>query len=250
MLDIHNHVLFGLDDGCRNPEESKNLAEALRQAGHMGVVATPHIRSGIFPNTPDDIRRRRDETRPIVEGAGLQLYLGAEYYFDEHLLEGGRTKRLLTLGETSRYVLTEFPSERLPLRWQDVVFELRLRDYVPVIAHPERCRGVQEDISRALDGFHRSGVLLQLDLGSLVGNYGRSAQKTAEKLVKRGAYHLAAGDIHRPEDVSKVLEPARKALSKLTKRGKEGREWHRLCVQNPQLVVSDSSSEDISTVGS
>lgn len=250
MLDIHNHVLFGLDDGCRNPEESKSLSEVLRQAGHMGVVATPHIRSEIFPNTPDDIRRRCDETRPIVEGAGLQLHLGAEYYFDEHLLESGRTKKLLTLGETSRYVLTEFPSERLPLRWQDVVFELRLRDYVPVIAHPERCKGVQEDILRALEGFHRAGVLLQLDLGSLVGNYGRAAQKTAEKLVKKNEYHLAAGDLHRPEDVPKVLDPARKALSRLVKRGKEGREWHRLCIQNPQLVITNDAPENISKLSS
>src|SRR5690349_8170071 len=111
VLDIHNHVLFGLDDGCRAPSESSELALAAKAAGHTGFVATPHIRPGMFDNEPDRIRRRRDETLPLVTAAGLELFLGAEYYFGAELLEAVRTKTLLTLGETSRYVLTEFPQD-------------------------------------------------------------------------------------------------------------------------------------------
>ena len=248
MLDLHNHVLFGLDDGCRDAHESVALAQAVVELGHEGLVATPHIRPGIFNNTPDGIRRRRDEVRPLVEDAGLELHLGVEYYFDEHLLEAGKSKALLTLGETSRYVLTEFPQARLPLRWEDVLFELRLRGYVPVIAHPERCRGIEDDLETALEGLQRAGVLLQLDLGSLIGHYGKGAKRTAEKIVKRGAYHVAACDLHRPEDAFKIVEPAKKVLSKLLKRRRIDDGLERLCRKNPRAIVDDRAVESISPV--
>lgn len=248
MLDLHNHVLFGIDDGCRTPDESRALAEAVKAHGHHGLVATPHIRPGIFDNDPDGIRRRRDETRPIVEGAGLELHLGAEYYFDENFLESGKAKTLLTLGDGSRYPLTELPQARLPMRWEDVLYEVRLRGYVPVIAHPERCAGVSEDLDRALEGFRRAGVLLQLDLGSLVGHYGRTAKKTAERLVKAGAYHAAAGDLHRPEDAAKILEPAKKALDKLLRKRRVQDGVRTLVHDNPRKVVADASPEDIPAV--
>lgn len=248
MLDLHNHVLFGLDDGCRNPEESRALAEEVVALGHQGLVATPHIRPGIFDNNPAGIRKRRDETRPIVEGVGLELWLGAEYFFDEHFLEAAKAKALLTLGESSRYVLTEFPQARLPLRWEEVIYEVRLRGYIPVIAHPERCLGVSENPDRALEGFRRGGVLLQLDLGSLIGHYGRDAKKTAEKLVKAGAYHAAAGDLHRSGDPEKILGPAKKALEKLLKRRKVEGGLQRLTSDNPRRIVEDSEPEGISTV--
>lgn len=241
MLDCHNHILFGVDDGCRDREESRALAEALKAVGHVGLVATPHIRPGIFDNDPDGLRRRRDETAPIVQEAGLELYLGAEYYFDEHFLARGLDRTLLTLGETSRYVLTELPRQELPLRWEEVVFEIRLRGYVPVIAHPERCRAVGEDLDRVLAQFAQGGVLLQLDLGSLVGHYGRKAQKLAQRIAKRGAYHLAAGDLHRPEDVEKIIIPAKAALCKLLG-GQEDRVL-ALTERNPRLVVLDRPPE-------
>ena len=248
MLDLHNHVLFGLDDGCPNPEASEALSVAAARLGHEGFVATPHIRTGIFDNDPDGIRRRRDETRPLVEAAGLELFLGAEYYFDEYFLAAGREKRLLTLGERSRYVLTELPRTRLPLRWEDVLYEVRLRGYVPVIAHPERCAGVSEDLPRVLEAFSRAGVLLQLDLGSLIGHYGRLAKKTAERLVKSGAYHVAAGDLHRPEDADKILEPAKRALRKLL--GRRGAEAGLVTLvrENPRRIVENREPDAIPTV--
>ena len=119
---MHNHVLFGLDDGCRTIEESAQLAEAAKTAGHNGFVATPHIRPGMFENTIDLIKARLDETRPVVERAGLELYLGAEYYFDEQVLQAARKKSLLTLGQSSRFVLAELPQMQMPPRLGDVLF--------------------------------------------------------------------------------------------------------------------------------
>jgi len=248
VLDLHNHVLFGLDDGCRTLEESEALCAAAKAAGHVGFVATPHIRAGMFDNQPDGIRRRRDEVRATVEAAGLELFLGAEYYFDAELLPAAQAKRLLTLGETSRYVLTELPASRLPLRFDEVLYEVRVAGYVPVIAHPERCAGVQADLDGALAALAEVGALLQLDLGSLVGRYGRAAKKAAEKLVKQGAYHVAAGDLHRPGDVAEIIAPALAALSKLLKKRRLQERLDVLTVTNPRRIVADADPGAVEAV--
>ncbi len=245
MLDAHNHVLFGLDDGCRTPEESAALVAAAKDAGHDGFIATPHIRPGMFDNTPDGIRARRDEARSIVESAGLELFLGAEYYFSPELLEGARSKSLLTLGETSRFVLIEMPTRQLPLRYDEILYEISLAGYVPVIAHPERCEGVARDPEAALEVLQRAQVLLQLDLGSLIGHYGRSAKKTSERLMKLGAYHIAACDLHRPEDVATVVAPSLKRLAKLLSKRKIEDGVERLTDTNPRALVRDAPRDEI-----
>lgn len=245
VLDLHNHVLFGLDDGCRTPEESTALAEAAKAAGHRGFVATPHIRPGMFDNTVDGIRRRRDEAAHLVEAAGLELFLGAEYYFAPELLEAAKRKELLTLGETSRYVLIELPLRQLPPRFDELLYEIRLRAYVPVIAHPERCEEVSRNLDRALEIFDRNGVLLQLDIGSLVGHYGRTAKKASKELTKRGAYHVAAFDLHRPEDVDAIVAPATKQLTKLLKKHCDPA---LLLNDNPQRIVEDAAPETIRSI--
>jgi protein-tyrosine phosphatase len=244
VLDLHNHVLFGLDDGCRHLEESDVLAERARALGHEGFVATPHIRPGMFDNTVEGIRRRRDETEAVVRRHGLELFLGAEYYFCGELLAAARARTLLTLGETSRFVLCEFPQGPLPVRFADVLYELRLAGYVPVIAHPERSAGVAQDVDAALEAFAHAEVLLQLDLGSLIGRYGRSAERTSVELVKRGAYHVAAGDLHRPEDAA-LLAPAKKVLQGLLDKRRRGADLDVLLRHNPRRIVTDQPLDAI-----
>lgn len=245
VLDLHNHVLFGLDDGCRTLEESAELSRAARAAGHHGFVATPHIRLGMFENTIDGIRRRRDETRPIVEAAGLELFLGAEYYFDEQVLAAARGKSLLTLGESSRFVLTEFPQMQLPLRVADVLFEIRLAGYVPVIAHPERCRAIQKDVAGGLEMLRQAGALLQLDLGSLIGHYGPAPRQASIEIVKRGGYHVAAFDLHRPEDVGAIVSRSISELQSLLKKRKRPADAGVLCDANPRRIIANAPLEEI-----
>lgn len=248
MLDLHNHVLFGIDDGCRTPEESAALCAAAKAAGHTGFVATPHIRPGMFDNNPDGIRARRDETRAIVEGAGLELHLGAEYYFHPEMLAAARDKRLLTLGERSRFVLVEFPSSRLPIRYDELLYEIRVTGYVPVIAHPERCAGLQADLPKTLAALKQAGVLLQLDIGSLVGHYGRAAKKAGTEMVKRGAYHVVACDLHRPGDVDDIVAPGLKQLAKLLNKRRLPEGVETLTLDNPRRILADAPLEDIPSV--
>jgi protein-tyrosine phosphatase len=248
VLDLHNHVLFGLDDGCRTLEESVLLSAEAKKAGHKGFVATPHIRAGMFDNTVDRIRARLAETRPVVEAAGLELYLGAEYYFDEQVLQGARSRSLLTLGETSRFVLAELPQMQMPPRLEDVIFEIRLTGYVPVIAHPERCRGVQNDVEAAHQMFAHAGVLLQLDLGSLIGHYGGAARSASHDLVKRGAYHVAACDLHRPDDVEAIVKRSIAELTSLLKKRRKQDALSCLLEENPRKIIADRPLEEIGAV--
>jgi protein-tyrosine phosphatase len=248
VLDMHNHVLFGLDDGCRSIEESRLLSEAAKEAGHRGFVATPHIRPGMFDNTIDRILARLDETRPVVERAGLELYLGAEYYFDEQVLEGARKKRLLTIGQSSRFVLVELPQMQMPPRLGDIIFEIRLAGYVPVIAHPERCRGVQNNVASAHELFRQGGALLQLDIGSVIGHYGAAAKAASHDLVKRGAYHVAACDLHRPEDVAAIVKRSVEELASLLKKRKKQDEVSVLIEANPRKIIADRPLEEIASV--
>jgi protein-tyrosine phosphatase len=241
-------VLFGLDDGCRAPAESSELSSLAREAGHAGFVATPHIRPGMFDNTVDAIKRRRDDTAPLVLGAGLELFLGAEYYFAPELLAAAREKRLLTLGETSRYVLAEFPQDSLPMRWEQVLFEMRVLGYVAVIAHPERCAAVQRDPDDAVERLERAGALLQLDLGSLIGHYGKAAKKTSAYLVKHGAYHVAACDLHRPEDVKSIVARSRAELASLLEKRKKQDGLTALIEDNPRKIVADAPPDSIERV--
>lgn len=248
MLDLHNHVLFGLDDGCRVIEESVALCEAAKKAGHVGFVMTPHIRAGMFDNDPERIRRRRDEVRPLLERSGLELFLGAEYYFDETVLPAARARSLLTLGETSRYFLLELPATRMPPRVGDVLFELRLAGYVAVIAHPERCTAVQGDLATVADMFQRLGVKLQLDLGSLIGHYGKPARTAAIELVKRGAYHVAACDLHRPDDVKAIVGPSLAELKGLLKKRKIEHMLDVLTEKNPRRILANAPVDEIVAV--
>jgi tyrosine-protein phosphatase YwqE len=248
LLDLHNHVLYGLDDGCRTIDESRALAVLAKKAGHRGFVATPHIRAGMFDNTVPAIKIRLAETRAAVEAEGLELFLGAEYYFDETLLPRARSKELLTLGETTRFVLTELPQMQLPPRLPDLLFELRLAGYVPVIAHPERCRGVQANIKSAVEMFKQAGVLLQLDLGSLIGHYGEGAKRASSELVKAGAYHVAACDLHRPEDVAAIVEPAKRELSAQLRKRKKEMDIDLLLDANPRRIVRDAPLEEIASL--
>lgn len=248
MIDLHNHVLFGLDDGCRTIEESRALAEAAKRAGHRGFVATPHIRAGMFDNTVSGIRARFAETKDVVLAAGLELSLGAEYFFDETLLPRARNKELLTLGETSRFVLAELPQTQIPPRLFDTLFEIRVAGYAPVIAHPERCRGVQANVKSALELFRKAGVLLQLDLGSLVGHYGDPARRASHELVRAGAYHVAAYDLHRPEDVAVIVDAAKKELGALLKKRKKEAELDVLLDANPRRILANAPLEEIAVV--
>jgi protein-tyrosine phosphatase len=206
MIDLHSHWVAGVDDGARTVEDSAALLRALSAAGFERVVATPHMRPGMFDNAAADLRRAYAATTAALAGApGLPaLDLASEHFFDDVVFQ-----RLMR-GEALPYpgghaALVEFPTRAFPLQVAHRFFDLARRGLTPVIAHPERYEPVWKDPS-LLDPLIDGGAVLLLDVAALAGKYGRAPRRAAEKLVEAGYYHAACSDAHAAKDVRDVEE--------------------------------------------
>ena len=204
FVDLHCHWISSIDDGARTFEEGLVMLRGLREVGFDSVVATPHMRPGMFDNDRSSLVRAYDAMRPVLDGQRdlPAVHLSSEHFFDDVVF--GRLLR----GEALPYpgnkaVLVEFGHGAFPIRAQHRFFDLRRAGLVPVLAHPERYESVWKD-DACLDPLLDAGADLLLDICALVGKYGRQPQRAAEKLLAEGAYEAACSDAHRPADVAIV----------------------------------------------
>jgi protein-tyrosine phosphatase len=198
MLDLHTHILHGVDDGATSVEESVAIARGAVADGILAVVATPHVRDGV-DFTAADIRAHVAALRRQLEEAGVELTVltGAEVSIDAALLLSEGELAELGVGGATGYVLLEMPYAGWRLDLGELVEELVARGQRPVLAHPERCVAVQQRPG-LVDPLVEAGALVQLTALSLVGRFGRRAASTAWTLVERGAAHVVASDAHDP----------------------------------------------------
>lgn len=213
FIDLHSHWLPGIDDGARSADEGLALLKALRGAGFSHVVATPHMRPGMFDNDRAQIEATFTAMLPSLGGRDdLPIVsLSSEHYLDDV------TFTRLVHGEGVAYqggraALIEVHTEIFPARLADRFFDLRIKGLLPVLAHPERYTPVAND-DKLLDPIVDGGAVLLLDVCSLVGKYGRRAEKTARRLLEGGYYYAACSDAHRPQDV----EDVRRAIDELAR---------------------------------
>jgi len=204
FVDLHCHFVPGIDDGARTREDGVELLRALAALGFESVVATPHMRPQLFDNTSEQLVRafaRFEES--VREEADLpRISLSSEHYFDEEVF------RRLLAGHGLPYpggraVLLEFYDMDFLPAVDNRLFELRRRRLVPVIAHPERYRCFWQSHER-LSALVASGSTALLDLGALIGKYGKEPQRCARRLLEDGLYHAACSDAHRASDVEDV----------------------------------------------
>jgi protein-tyrosine phosphatase len=204
FVDLHCHWLPGVDDGVETLEDAVALLKALAEIGFARVVATPHMRPGLFDNTAEHLRSAFEHLQPDLERRGpLPVReLASEHFFDEIVFQ-----RLLE-GDGLPYpggaaVLLEFYDSTFPPRVDQLLAQLRQRGLTPVIAHPERYRVIWDRPS-VLDRLIDSGAVALLDVAALVGKYGRQPQRCAERLLESESYHAACSDAHRVRDVADV----------------------------------------------
>jgi protein-tyrosine phosphatase len=204
FVDLHCHWLPGVDDGARSLDEGRAMLEALAAAGFSRVIATPHLRPGMFDNERDGLIRRYAEVSSQLAGSDLpELGLASEHYFDEvNWARLSRGEGLPYPGE--RAVLLEFYEIDFPPTITRQIFELRRRGLLPVIAHPERYRCLWKR-PEILEGLVEGGAVALLDAAALVGKYGREPRACAEELLERELYQAACSDAHRVADVSEVV---------------------------------------------
>lgn len=194
--DMHSHLIPGIDDGSPDMATSLELIRGFAKLGYKKIVTTPHILWEIYPNTASIITAGVGELRNAVSEAGIDIVLeaAAEYFIDEHFQELLKNKvPLLPISESK--VLVEFSMLTAPLDLQEVLFEMQLQDYQPIIAHPERYVYLSRK-KEFFDELKNSGCYLQLNLLSLTGYYGSAVQDLAEYLLKKDYYDFAGTDLH------------------------------------------------------
>lgn len=199
MIDLHSHILPGLDDGARSLGDALGMARTAVADGIATIAATPHVRSD-FPTSASAMEGAVDSLRTAFaeEGIELELLRGGEIALDRLDLISADELARFGLGGNPVYVLLEFPYEGWPVALPSIVLGLRARGVTPVIGHPERSRAVQADPER-LRPIVLSGALCQLTAASLDGRLGRRNRDAAFDLLERGLAHLVASDAHTPD---------------------------------------------------
>lgn len=211
MIDIHCHILYGIDDGARTKQEAIDLLKQQKELGFNEIVLTPHyIENTEFEAT---IEKKEELIKELEEETDVKLYIGNEVYFSDKTIN--LLDKVSTLNN-SKYLLIELPMSSKIKDLEEMIFDLTVNKIVPIIAHPERYSYVQDDI-KYLDHLKELGVLFQVNYGSLIGKYGKKCEKTAKKLLKKNYISFMGTDIHRidrPIDMEKALNVLKKVVKK------------------------------------
>ena len=202
-VDLHSHLIPGIDDGSQSMEESLSLLRGMRSLGYEKVITTPHIMSDAYKNTPKNIKEGLAKLREATlnEGIEIEIDAAAEYYLDDGFVD------LLEQGEmmavNGKYLLFETSYVSKPLRTEEMIFEITSAGYTPIMAHPERYRYIKEPMQE-YGRFKELGVLFQVNLNSFGGHYGRSAKVLADFLSKNGMIDYLGSDVHHQKHVSSL----------------------------------------------
>jgi protein-tyrosine phosphatase len=204
-VDMHSHLIPGIDDGAKNMEETIAMLAKFEALGFSKIITTPHIKNPSYPNTSAKILSGLNEVRKEMKSLGIKLTLeaAAEYYYDESFLEKVKNRDVLTFGDN--YVLFEFSFYHAPT-FVDVLFdELINAGYKPVIAHFERYLYFLGSIEKAVE-WRKRGVNIQINLLSLTGHYGIEIKKQAEMLIDACEFDFVGSDCHRMEHLTLLEE--------------------------------------------
>lgn len=235
MIDMHTHILPGIDDGSRNLDQTMQIIKEAEQAGFEEIITTSHY----IENEYDVNSTRRQEM--IIElqkkldenNINVKLHNGAEAFINANLTELIKKRTIPTLAE-SRYVLFEIPMHLEVLYLDRTIEELIISKYKPIIAHPERYDIVRENPNVAIE-WVRKGALLQSNYSSITGKYGNKSKQALIKLLRANAVHFLGTDTHAPKTVYTQMDTILKKLSKVI----EKNQVKELTEENPRKVINN-----------
>lgn len=196
MIDIHNHIIPNVDDG---PENEKGMIDLIKQAAEQnitGIIATPHHLHYRYNNEFQDVANKvvKINENEEVKALGVTVYPGQEIRATDKLLvdlDNGKIKGL----NNSKYLLLELPSNQVPNYCQNLIYEIQIRGYVPIIVHPERNKVIAQDLNILFD-LVNIGALTQITASSLTGELGKKAQKNSIIMIENNLTHFIASDAH------------------------------------------------------
>lgn len=219
-VDIHSHLLAGIDDGARTFNDTLQLTRALQGFGMTQLITTPHIIQHVWENTHEQILSKKASTvlELLEHQISVPFRAAAEYLMDDQFVRLFQSGDLLTLKDN--YVLVEMSYINPPIQLYSILFDLQVAGYIPVLAHPERYTFYRNNLGEFAK-LKRSGCHFQLNLLSVVGYYGNEITKIAEQLLKKGMYDFVGSDVHHGNHIAafdqkvklKDLAPLKEAIA-------------------------------------
>ena len=217
--DFHSHLIPGVDDGAESEADSLKLLQGLASLGFKKVITTPHVMSDHFRNTPEIISAGVDTLRKIISenNIGLEVSAAAEYYLDDGFPPRLKNEKLLTLGDN--YLLFEVSYINAPDNIRQVIFDMKINGYRPLLVHPERypfwaAKFEMFEELKAMD------VYFQINTISLTGYYGIGPKKTAQKMIDAGMVNFIGSDMHHVRHLDALKNSLKeKYLAKLVNQG-------------------------------
>lgn len=245
MIDLHCHILPGVDDGAKDMEDSMKMARTAVEEGITHILATPHYKNGHWDNEKRDILPLVEEVQVELDARGIPLTIfpGQEVRINGELMEDIELDRIQFIDENNQYVLIEFPTPSIPAYTESLFFEMQRSGVIPVIVHPERNHAVLKDPNILLP-FIEKGALAQLTAASYTGGFGKEIQQVSTKLIEADLVHFIASDAHNVKSRSFHM---RAAFDKLEKEyGSDKVEaYHQITkdLVNGEVIVAPTPSE-------
>ena len=241
MWDFHSHILPFLDDGAEDIEEAIAMAKIAVQEGIDTIVATPHYIAVEQELSKEIVIKSIEKITNILREGKIPLKIlpGMEVFGEWKILEKIDQGKVLSLNHT-RYILIELPMHHIPEDTEDLFYELRLRGFTPILAHPERYVEIQEDPNLLIDWI-QGGVLTQVNATSLTGVLGQAAQETARILVNHHMVHILGTDAHTSRRRSPRMKEAIKHINQLV----DSAEAHLILEEYPRKILADETIQPI-----
>lgn len=236
MVDIHSHLIPNVDDGSKSVEETFMLIKEADRAGITDIILTPHYIVNSYEQNANTLILLKDKLQQILDKdkINVKLHIGMEVYITDNLIDLLKQNKLLTLAN-SKYLLMELPLNT-HVQYEDIIiFKLIENNIVPIIAHPERYKFIQENPDK-VEELIESGCLMQSNIGSILGIYGNHAKQTVKYLLKKDLIHFLGTDTHRKDTIYPLLKKATKKIEKII--GKEKTE--ELIKINPQKILNNT----------
>ncbi|MBO1003227.1 tyrosine-protein phosphatase [Pseudogracilibacillus auburnensis] len=234
MIDIHSHILPGVDDGAENEQESIDMAKAAIEDGITAIVATPHHKNRTYDNYKEDIVKHVAVLNDLFQSKNIPLTVlpGQEVRIYGEVIEDYE-KGEIQLVNDSQYLLVEFPSDSVPHYTEQLFYDLQLAGIKPVIVHPERNRELLENHDKMYQ-LVRKGALSQVTAASVVGKFGKKIQDFSLQLIEANLTHLIASDAHNTTTRGFHLQEAFEVV-----KNKYGIDMYYLLLENSNLLVEN-----------
>lgn len=234
MLDIHSHILFGIDDGAKSLNDSIELIKQAQTEGVTKIIATPHKDPKYQPTKETILAKVKELNNKIKElNLNIKVLPGQEVRLYQNLIDDLLSNQLMTLNNENKYILIEFPSTHVPQYSSQILYELQLKGIRPIIVHPERNDDIIKN-PKILEDFVKNGALAQITAGSIIGKFGRKSKKTSYLLLKHNLISFIASDAHNLKTRTFNLKHAKSKLYK-----KFGKDFTEELFNNASLILTN-----------